>query len=407
MKFSHIVTLLVLSILPTSLNASVSNGTIEAGNKTALICHSVDCITPTPGVINFAPTGTTPVTISDTDGIDGVAWGNEIGWINFDPTGSEGLTINPATGVITGKAWSQGAGWINFSVTGQTVKINNDGQFEGYAWTGGPFGGWIKFDCSFAGACVKTDWRPTGVRPVANNTPAPGGSTSQNDIPNLNTNDFCLNIPGYQDRVPDNYAKDEGGLCVLNIDYCKNIDGVQLTVPNKYVLNGSGQCVILTDKNKDELVPDVTKETLVSSSTQIYGDYCPNLFGLQSELPEGFVQEGGTCLPVEADYCLNLLGNQYSVPANMKIANNGECIKMTPNEIEKNNVFKNDVEKFDKNRKAKVLGYKFIPDFMKLPVTFPFSFTLFGVKYQIDLLSLFLTLNVLGLIGLWFKNRRR
>ena len=401
----RMITLVAVLLLPFIVGASVSSGTIESGNSTTLVCHSVDCITPNPGIINFIPTGTTPVTIDDTNGVDGVAWGNEIGWINFDPTGVEGLTINSSTGIISGKAWSQVSGWINFSVTGQSVKINTAGEFEGYAWTGGPYGGWIKFDCSFVGACVKTDWRPLSARPVTGTpTAGSGGSTSQNDISNLNTNDFCLNIPGYQDRIPDNYAQDPGGLCLLNIDYCKNISGIQLTIPNAYVLNGSGQCILLTDENQDEFIP--TKESL-STSTESQSDFCQNLFGIQPNLPNGFAMYNNECVPEESDYCPNFLGNQYGIPENMKISENGECVKMTRDEIEKKEIFKNKFEKYDKNSNVRVLGYGFMPDFFRIPVTIPFFSKLFGKEYQIDLLSLFFTLNVIGLVSLFIKNRTK
>ncbi len=404
MKITYALIFSFVLMLPLGLRASVSSGTIESGNSATVICHSVDCTTPNPGIINFMPTGTTPVMVDDTNGIDGVAWGNEIGWINFDPTGAEEVTVNPSTGIISGKAWSQVSGWINFSVTGQSVKINSSGEFEGYAWTGGPYGGWIKFDCSFAGACVKTDWRPLAARPSAPGAGTPtagsGGSTSQND----GGKDVCLNIPGYQDRVPDNYAQDQGGLCLLDVDYCKNISGVQLVIPSAYVLNGSGQCVLLTDENQDEFIP--TKDNH-SSSTESQYDYCPNLFGLQSKLPNGFAMYNDECVPEESDYCPNFLGNQYSVPDNMKISNGGECIKMTREEIERNEIFKNQNEKFDKNRKITVLGFRFIPDFFRITVTIPFISKLFGKNYQIDLISLFFTLNLIGLLLLFVKNRKK
>lgn len=393
MKISHIFILSFLFLSPFAIQASVSTGTIESGNKTAFICHSVDCITPTPGVINFAPTGTTPVTIDDTNGIDGVAWGNQIGWINFDPTGIEGVTINSSTGILSGRAWSQGAGWINFSPTGQSVRINSNGEFIGFAWTGGPFGGWIKFDCTFAGACVKTDWRPVASRPLPVNIVS-GGSTSQNNISSLSVSDMCLNIPEVQYAVPSNYIKDQGGLCVLNIDYCKNIAGTQLTVPSTMILDGAGQCITLTKENKEKFVP--TKMT--SASIEIYKDFCPNLFGLQSKVPEGFVENGGECLPQEADYCLNLLGNQYSVPKNMKVDTNGECVKMSSVEIERNNAIKEEIVKTDKNPKALILGYNFIPNFLKKSVPVSFLSYLLGVPVRVDGLSLLITLIILSLI---------
>jgi len=329
MKFIKYIFIVFILSISINIKASESSGSIDTGNKNALVCHSVDCLTPTPGVINFSPTGTTPVTIDDTNGIDGIAWGNEIGWINFDPTGPEGLTINPNTGIISGKAWSQVSGWINFSVTGQSVKINNSGEFEGWAWTGGPYGGWIKFDCSFIGACVKTDWRPSGARTVVNTSGAgsPGSTVS---------NDSCPNLVGYQENIPPNYKKDEGGLCLLNVDYCNNIEGVQLTIPISYILNGSGQCILLTEENKDEFIPTFVINNASSTDIEII-DYCPNFFGLQARLPDGFVKNISDCFPKYLDYCPNLLGNQYSIPDNMKIDNEGGCVKMTKSEIIENN----------------------------------------------------------------------
>lgn len=141
--------------------ASVSLGTITPGFQNTKVCHEVSCASH--GTINFKPTGVTAITIDDTTGISGTAWGNELGWINFKPINA-GVTINPSTGLLSGKAWSQVSGWINFSVTGQSVVINNNGEFFGWAWTGGEQGGWIKFDCSDTSTCVKTDWRPIPAR---------------------------------------------------------------------------------------------------------------------------------------------------------------------------------------------------------------------------------------------------
>ncbi len=382
--------LILFLIAPLGLNASVSSGTIDPSFKNALVCHSVDCVTPSPGIINFAPTGTTPVTIDDTNGVDGIAWGNEIGWINFDPTGAEGLTIDASTGIISGKAWSQAAGWINFSVTGQSVSINNNGEFVGYAWTGGPNGGWIKFDCTFsASACVKTDWRPIPARPSTPTTPGPGGSTPggfspgstvPNDFGDVTDIDACPNITGSQENIPTNYAKDEGGLCVLNLDYCKNIPGTQLTVPNQYILTGGGQCILLTEENKPIYIPEIVTGP---TSTSWTADYCSNLYGLQSNVPTGFVQEGSTCVPVEADYCPNISGNQYSIPKNMKIVSSGYCMDMTSAEIDNENI---------PTGGEKILHYGFVPNPILIPINFPII-NLFTDEYaKVDLISILLTI---------------
>jgi hypothetical protein len=66
--------------------------------------------------------------------LNGIAWGNELGWITLNPTGVDGVTINPTTGALSGKAWSQVGGWINFAPTGQGVSISTSGEFSGWAW---------------------------------------------------------------------------------------------------------------------------------------------------------------------------------------------------------------------------------------------------------------------------------
>jgi hypothetical protein len=75
---------------------------------------------------------------------------------------------------MSGYAWSGVSGYINFAPTSYGVTINSSGELNGYAWTGGPSGGWIKFDCTggSTSTCVKTDWRPTAGRTV---TPSTGG----------------------------------------------------------------------------------------------------------------------------------------------------------------------------------------------------------------------------------------
>lgn len=401
MKSVYVFILFILFLLPVNIYASVSNGTIDIDNKNALICHSVDCTTPTPGIINFSPTGVIPVTISDVQGIDGIAWGDKIGFINLDPTGDEGLIIDPSTGIITGKAWSQVSGWINFSVTGQTVKINQDGEFEGWAWTGGPYGGWIKFDCSTVGACVKTDWRPLSVRAVESSSVSPQGTPISSLGGSSVSNDICLNIVGFQSVLPNGYIKDQGGLCLLDIDYCKNIEGIQLTIPNDYVLNNSGQCILLTEDNKNEYLPNIEKMT--SSMTETLIDYCSNLYGLQSQLPEGFYLYNKECLPLEIDYCPNLLGQQYEIPKDMKISDTGECIKMTKEEM---NDYASSKIKNIKN-KNKLLAYSFIPDIFKVLVDLPFS----KGKYKVDIVSVSFTVLIfvfiLSLISRFTKKKNK
>lgn len=161
-----LVTLALGFLGVSTVAASETSGTIEDGNAITRICKDASCASF--GRVNWKPTGSTPVTITDS-GITGYAWGDEIGWINFNPTDS-GVTINPSTGALSGYAYANTGSWINFNptdVAGGTdvgVTINAEGQFAGWAWVSGANGGWMKFDCALPATCVKTDWRPLGSR---------------------------------------------------------------------------------------------------------------------------------------------------------------------------------------------------------------------------------------------------
>jgi hypothetical protein len=269
MRLHFIRTFFVAFVLSlgTTAFASVSSGTIDASNKTAKVCHSVGCVTPTPGVINFKPTGSTAVTIDDTTGINGIAWGNELGWINLNPTGSEGLTINSTTGVISGKAWSQVAGWVNFAPTGQSVSINSNGEFTGWAWAGGPYGGWIKFNCADTGACVKTDWRPLGNR-GGGNGPIVGGGGGGGGGPS----DMCFNISGVQYSVPVGYTQSGTNCSIMTVtgaDVCPNIVGAQTTLPVGMTLDQGGLCIGAFEDIDHDGIPN-------TSDPDIDGDGVPN-----------------------------------------------------------------------------------------------------------------------------------
>jgi hypothetical protein len=106
------------------------------------------------GWVNFAPAGSSGVTVSNT-GITGFAWSENFGWINFAPT--SGGVVNNSAGVLSGFAWSENAGWINFLPAGAGgVTINTTtGQFSGFAW--GENVGWINFGVP---SPVVTTWRP-------------------------------------------------------------------------------------------------------------------------------------------------------------------------------------------------------------------------------------------------------
>ncbi len=161
----------------SNAQASVSVGAIDISASSTRVCHNDTCTSY--GSITFTPNGT-PVTVTDS-GLLGYAWGNEMGWVNLAPS-SSGVKIDPVTGELSGMAWSQTSGWINFrpanagSLSGGVpigVSITSLGEFYGWAWSGGSYGGWIKFDCSSQTTCVKTDWRKIGLRTT------PDSGTSQ------------------------------------------------------------------------------------------------------------------------------------------------------------------------------------------------------------------------------------
>lgn len=159
-------------VLISSLHVSASqtDGDINSVYYSARVCHSVSC--SSYGSINFIPAGaTSPIVITDT-AITGYAWGSELGWINMNPSGA-GVTVDPVTGLLYGTAWAQTGGWVNFRPSNSGpllgdipigVSINDDGEFYGYAWAGGAYGGWIRFDCTSLVTCVKTDYRRIGLR---------------------------------------------------------------------------------------------------------------------------------------------------------------------------------------------------------------------------------------------------
>jgi hypothetical protein len=175
MKTKYIKLFLFSTLLTSQTSlASLDVGYIDGTSHYAKVCHDVSC--STYGSINFSPTQTStssPVVITDTS-VTGYIWGDELGWINLAPTGA-GVTVDPNTGILYGTAFSQSSGWINFRPTNGGVIINANGELSGYAWNGGSYGGWIKFDCSDLSTCVKTNWRSIPHR-TTTTVSSPGSS---------------------------------------------------------------------------------------------------------------------------------------------------------------------------------------------------------------------------------------
>lgn len=168
-----------LLILPQTIFASTSNGTIDSTNKYAKgLVNSV-------GTFNF---GTTEGDVHVTDStLTGYAWSNIYGWINLAPSGYG--VVNDAEGNLSGYAWGQNIGWINFnpSSSGVRVQINSSGDFTGYAW--GQNVGWIIFNCATNSTCsdssfkVSTDWRPASTRSASSGGSGGGGGGGGNTPP--------------------------------------------------------------------------------------------------------------------------------------------------------------------------------------------------------------------------------
>lgn len=169
-KYFFILILITVSFV---VNASETDGTIDATYYSALLCTNDLCTTTSR--INFKTSLGTSVHITDT-AITGDIWSEDMGWIRFNPGGGFGGVSNTSDGVVSGYAWGENSGWVNFgpfSNNGATpVSINNTGQFVGFAWAQNY--GWIKFDCNVVDACVQTDWRPISAR----DSGSTNGSTS-------------------------------------------------------------------------------------------------------------------------------------------------------------------------------------------------------------------------------------
>jgi hypothetical protein len=85
-------------------------------------------------------------------------------------------------------------------------------------------------------------------------------------------------------------------------DVCPNLAGVQEQVPSGLVKDTAGNCV--------------TPPT----------DVCPNLAGVQEQVPSGLVKDtAGNCVTPPTDVCPNIEGLQTSMPANFAFDADGEC----------------------------------------------------------------------------------
>ncbi|MFA5937073.1 MAG: hypothetical protein WC822_04315 [Candidatus Paceibacterota bacterium] len=129
---------------------------MSAENK-AKVCKDPTCTNPKPGIIDFEVSNQAPLMIDSENNISGKIFGDELGWITFNPS-QGGVYLDASTGLLKGMASSETSDIINFEVKGQKVIIDpNTGEWNGWAWASGPYGGWIKFDCKDH-SCVRVKW---------------------------------------------------------------------------------------------------------------------------------------------------------------------------------------------------------------------------------------------------------
>ena len=142
-----------------------------------------------------------------------------------------------------------------------------------------------------------------------------------NGQPDTKNPDYCLNIAGIQTALPtpDHFRNDRGN-CLIPDDVCPNLVGIQGNVPKNYaLLDGSCVYTIITG----------------NEGRPIQSDVCKNIPALQTTVPDKYYQEEGNCYIAfvqgqpstkNPDYCLNIAGIQTYLPQGYTFRNDrGNC----------------------------------------------------------------------------------
>jgi hypothetical protein len=115
-------------------------------------------------------------------------------------------------------------------------------------------------------------------------------------------------------------------------DVCPNLTGVQEQVPSGLVKDTAGNCVTPpTDvcpnlAGVQEQVPSGLVKDTAGNCVTPPTDVCPNLAGVQEQVPSGLVKDtAGNCVTPPTDVCPNIEGLQTSMPANFAFDADGEC----------------------------------------------------------------------------------
>ncbi len=154
--------------------------------------------------------------------------------------------------------------------------------------------------------------------------------------------DACRNLSGNQSGIPTNYTDPTGtGNCEIqnqSLQYYVGQDGVCSWGANQSVAQCSnglprcdGQWVVDTGgvqtcmpdwEEGEEPTEDGSGEG--EQNTEEPTDYCPNLGGTQTGIPEGYMFQNGQCVPA-SDVCPNINGTQTSVPSGHTLQG-GQCV---------------------------------------------------------------------------------
>jgi hypothetical protein len=125
-----------------------------------------------------------------------------------------------------------------------------------------------------------------------------------------------------------------GAGCVA--DVCPNLGGVQQQVPTGLVTDAAGNCVPPPPPDVCPNIEGIQTQIpsgMVKNAAGDCGppppppDVCPNIEGVQQQVPPGMVKDSaGNCSPPPTDFCLNLEGVQEQVPSGLVKDAAGDCV---------------------------------------------------------------------------------
>jgi hypothetical protein len=148
--------------------------------------------------------------------------------------------------------------------------------------------------------------------PVGSTTPARATRQYTERLAGSTTGTVTLTVKG--NWPSDTYLRTRTASVTLSAvcaaDVCPNLGGVQQQIPTGLVKDEQGHCVP---------PPPI--------------DICPNIEGIQTQVPSGMVKnDAGACVPPPppTDVCPNIEGIQTQVPSGMVKNDSGNCVPPPP-----------------------------------------------------------------------------